>query len=319
MRDPLAPLPSPAQDPSYWECTVAPRTTLAEYPADPNGDLRVIDEVPAFEPMRLLGRNLGDVHGIDRRSRRRHGLAKDAPDEHGGRRLISAGQRSLRLVLGLSSAHGWSLVHTITLSSTGVLLHLLDLMRPDLDAEIKALGRAALRQLAPILEAPLRNRAVHGPGSPLATISGCLLAPRVIADLSAWASSPSGRRGSSSGPSSAHAITLLMPSPEGPARIEGELVPMNDPRPEVLAISLSERGVAALRTMMAAPPAHRCSSAYHLDRAAQRGFGSAFSRAPAPAPLTPSRLVSILPLLSFCSLSRYTPSGTGLDSTEETN
>ncbi len=233
---------------------MAPRTTLAEYPPELDRDLRVIDREPSFEPMRLLGRNAGDTHGIDRRSRRRHHLSGAAAEGHGSRRLVSAGHRPLRLALGLTSAHGWALVQTITLGSAGVLLHLLDLLRSDLDPEIKALGRGALRQLAPILEAPLRRQAVHGPGSPLATISGCLLAPRVIADLSAWASCPSARRGSSSAASTAHAITLLMPSADGPARIEGELVPMTDPRPEVVAVSLSERGLAELRSALATAP-----------------------------------------------------------------
>ncbi len=254
MRDPLAPLPCPHLDPSYWECTLAPRTTLAEYPPDLDRDLRVIDGEPSFEPMRLLGRNTGDTHGIDRRSRRRHQLGSTAGNEHGSRRLISAGHRPLRLALGLTSAHGWALVQTITLGSAGVLLHLLDLLRRDLDPEIEALGRGALRQLAPILEAPLRRHAVHKPGSPLATISGCLLAPRVIADLSAWASCPSSRRGSCSAASTAHAITLLMPAADGPTRIEGELVPMTDPRPEVIAVSLSERGLSALRSSLTAAP-----------------------------------------------------------------
>jgi len=254
MRDPLAPLPSPTLDPSYWECTVAPRTTLAEYPADLFEDLRVLEDETTYEPMRLLGRNLGDTHGIDRRSRRRHALSGASKGEHGARRLVSAGHRPLRLALGLSSAHGWAMVQTISLGATGVLLHLLDLLRRDLDPEIESLGRGALRQLAPLLDAPLHNRAVHGHGSPMATIGGCLLAPRVLADLSAWASCPSGRRGSSCGPSTTHAITLLMPSVDGPTRIEGELVPMTDPRPEVVAVSLSERGLAALRAAMTVTP-----------------------------------------------------------------
>lgn len=253
MRDPLAPLPSPAQDPSYWECTLAPRTTLAEYPPALAEGLRVIEEEARYEPLRLLGRNLGDTHGIDRRSRRRHSLTGEAAVDHGARRLVSAGHRPLRLALGLTSAHGWALVHTISLSSAGLLLHLLDLTRRDLDPELVALGRAALRQLAPILEVPLRSRAIHGPGSPLATISGCLLAPRVLADLSAWASSPSGRRGSSRGPSTAHALTLLLPTAEGATRLDGELVPMTDPRPEVLAVALSPAAVSALREAIAEP------------------------------------------------------------------
>ncbi|MCA9638095.1 MAG: hypothetical protein KC420_18835, partial [Myxococcales bacterium] len=162
MRDPLAPLPSPVDDPSYWECTFAPRTTQAVYPEALAGDLRMLEDEPEFEPLRLLGRNLGDTHGIDRRSRRRHLVSGTATPEHGSRRLVSAGHRPLRRVLGLASAHGWALVHTLSTSSTGVLLHLLDLPRGDLDPELRLAGQAALRVLAPILEAPLRARAIHG-------------------------------------------------------------------------------------------------------------------------------------------------------------
>ena len=61
MRDPLAPLPSPVDDPSYWECTFAPRTTQAVYPEALAGDLRMLEDEPEFEPLRLLGRNLGDL------------------------------------------------------------------------------------------------------------------------------------------------------------------------------------------------------------------------------------------------------------------
>ncbi|MEZ4451667.1 MAG: hypothetical protein R3B09_19530 [Nannocystaceae bacterium] len=257
MRDPLAPIPSPSQNPAYWECTTTPRTTEARYPAVLEVDVEEIagaSEVDVFEPLRLLDRNAGDSLGIDRRSRRRHGLAQgSATIEHGGARLISAAHRPLRRVLGLTSAHGWALVHTLSITATGVLVHLLDLLRGDLDDELALHGRGALRRLAPVLPAPIRPRAIHPHGSPLATVGGCILAPRVIADLSSWASHPTSRRGSSLEPSTAHAVTLLMPTADGEPilRMRAELVPMTDPQPEVLALALSPLALGRLGSAVA--------------------------------------------------------------------
>lgn len=257
MRDPLAPIPSPKQDPAYWECTTTPRTTEARYPESVAVELEEIaarDEIDVFEPLRLLDRSAGDSLGIDRRSRRRHGLAQgSATIDHGGGRLISAAHRPLRRVLGLTSAHGWALVQTLSITATGVLVHLLDMMRGDLDDELSMLGRAALRRLAPILAAPIRPRAIHPHGSPLATVGGCILAPRVIADLASWASHPTSRRGSSQEPSTAHAVTLLMPTADGQPllRMRAELVPMTDPQPEVLALALSPAALVRLGACVA--------------------------------------------------------------------
>lgn len=241
MRDPLAPIPSPAASPTFWHTAEVPRTTRV------GGD-QLVDE---FSPLRLLQRDQGDTHGLDRRSRRRDMSEETAirEPEHGTGRLLSAVHTARRHVLGLCTAHGWALVHTVSVAPSGVLLHLLDLLSPQLGADLRRDGRALLGRLAPVLGAPLHPRALHEPGSPLATIGGCLLAPRVIADLSSWASQPIARRGASRGGPGAFTVTLLVPCADadgGVARIEGELVPMTDPGPRVLAVALSPHALAAL-------------------------------------------------------------------------
>lgn len=236
MRDPLAPIPSPTASPAFWQASEVPRATRV------GGD----EPVEEFSPLRLLQRDQGDTHGLDRRSRRRD-LPKETVDvgAHGCERLLSSVHRARRFLLGLCTAHGWALVHTLSVAPAGVLLHLLDLLGPGLTPEQRREGRALLARLAPVLGAPLHPRAIHEPGSPLATIGGCLLAPRVVADLSIWASQPLARRGASRA-GHTFTVTLLVPAAEGVVRIEGELVPMTDPQPHVLAVALSPRGLAEL-------------------------------------------------------------------------
>ena len=249
MRDPLAPIPSPARDPGFWHGTTTPRATrLPQH-------LRHGDAEDEYSPLRLLERNQGDTHGLDRRGRRRE--STPAPTAgHGTDRLLSAAHRPLDLVLGLSTSHGWALVRTLSRAPAGVLLHLLDLLAPDLAPETRAQGQAVLRRLAPLLGAPLRPGSVHAPGSPLATVGGCLLAPRVVADLSSWASQPIARRGTSQRRPPSLTVTLLCPHgdarPGAPATlhgitcVEGELVPMTDPQPQVLAVALTARALTQL-------------------------------------------------------------------------
>jgi len=243
MRDPLAPIPSPARDPGYWRDLKAPHGTRlppAYRPADDDDD--------EYSPLRLLERNQGDTHGLDRRHRPRL-LMRDAipGEDHGTGRLLSASHRPLRVILGLSTSHGWALVRALTIAPSGVLLHLLDLLGPDTTPEDRAAGQAALGRLAAQLVAPLRPGAVHPPGSPLATVGGCLLAPRVVADLSSWASQPVGRRGTSQRRPAALTVLLVVPDARGGVvRIEGELVPMTDPQPQVLAVALGPRALAEL-------------------------------------------------------------------------
>ncbi|HRI09618.1 MAG TPA: hypothetical protein PKW35_17475 [Nannocystaceae bacterium] len=252
MRDPLAPIPAPAHDPAYWECSRAPRVTRPSFPAR----LRSLIGAPGdaderFEPLRLLRRNDGDTHGLDRRSRRRHGLAPSSRPEHGEGKILAAAHRPFDALLGLASAHGWALMQGISIAPAGVLLRHVDLLDPALSPELRGAASSALRRLAPALVAGLRPEAIHDPGSPPATIGGCLLASRVIADLSSWASLPSGRRGTTQEASTAHEVALLLAHEDVVLRIDGELVPMTDPQPEVIAVALTpaarERLEAALR------------------------------------------------------------------------
>lgn len=264
MRDPLAPIPSPARDPGFWQTTTTPRATrLPAHLRAGDGDL---DE---YSPMRLLERNQGDTHGLDRRGQRRQSSQPIAHEGHGTARLLSAAHRAVDVVLGLSTSHGWALVRTMTIAPAGVLLHLLDLVSPGTSPEHRVQGQAVLRRLAPLLGAPLRPGSVHEPGSPLALVGGCLLAPRVVADLSSYASQPVGRRGTSQRRPASLTVTLLLPqsqpaslaaaarpNPRGDSRpaaamqgltcVEGELVPMTDPQPQVLAVALSPRALAQL-------------------------------------------------------------------------
>jgi hypothetical protein len=258
MRDPLAPIPSPARNPGFWQTTTAPRATRLPSHlrlGDDDGDRD--DE---YSPMRLLGRDQGDTHGLDRRAQRRPSmLAPVATDEHGAERLLSAAHRRLDLVLGLSTSHGWALVRTLSVAPAGLLLHLLDLVDPDLCAGQRARGQAVLRRLAPMLGAPLRAGAVHEPGSPLATVGGCLLAPRVVADLSSWASMPVARRGTSTRRPATLTVTLLLAQTgragAGIFCVEGELVPMTDPQPQVLAVALTGGALTRLEGEAARPTA----------------------------------------------------------------
>jgi hypothetical protein len=240
MRDPLAPIPSHAV-PAFWHTAELPRSTRV------GGD-QPLDE---FSPLRLLQRDQGDTHGLDRRSHRRDQARTSEDRGHGSFRLLSAVHRTRRVALGLCTAHGWALVHTLSVAPAGVLVHLLDLLSPDTDPALRRDGRALLARVAPVLGAPLHPRSIHQPGSPLATIGGCLLAPRVVADLSTWASQPIARRGASRAEAGTFAVTLLAPGSVGVTRIEGELVPMTDPQPQVLAVALSERALGELERSLA--------------------------------------------------------------------
>ena len=254
MRDPLAPIPSPARDPGFWHATTTPRAT--RLPTHLRGEAP-IDE---YSPLRLLERNQGDTHGLDRRSRSRASLSppvtQDQDQDHGSARLLSGAHRRVDLVLGLSTSHGWALVRTLSGAPAGLLLHLLDLLDPALPPGLRTRGQGVLRRLAPGLGAPLRPT-VREPGSPLAMVGGCLLAPRVVADLSSFASQPVGRRGTSQRAPATLTVSLLIPGDAAqlPASggllhgihcIEAELVPMTDPQPQVLAVALSPRALAQL-------------------------------------------------------------------------
>ncbi|MBK8263963.1 MAG: hypothetical protein IPK80_21835 [Nannocystis sp.] len=249
MRDPLAPIPAPAADPAFWECTHTPRITRPSLPIKSEAAAeRGLD----YQPLRLLRRNEGDTHGLDRRSQRRHALTGAPRIGHGEAQILSAAHAPLDRIFGLTTAHGWALVRTISLAPAGLLVHHLDLLDPHLAPPRRRAARAALRALSSALTAGLHPRALHQPSSPLALVGGCLLAARVIADLSTWASLPSARRGCAGAPSEVDEVALLCPQGDGIARIDGELVPMTDPQPQVLAIALTPAARAALLALVRA-------------------------------------------------------------------
>ncbi|MCA9714097.1 MAG: hypothetical protein H6713_23135 [Myxococcales bacterium] len=255
-------------------------------------NLHGFGEVARFDPLRLLRRNDGDTHGLDRRTQRRSHV-QDRGADVGTRlrdsaRLLSAGHQALDLMLGLASAHGWALVRVLSAAPTGLLLHHVDILDPALPWTQRARARRVLGKLATVFADVMRPGAVHPPGSLLGTIGGCLLAGRVMADLSSWASLPIARRGASDGASGSHTVTLFaltadleleredlppglaslvataardcaMPQYPGLVRLEGELVPMTDPQPAVVAVALAPVVLAMLgggttRPTPAAPP-----------------------------------------------------------------
>ncbi len=252
-------------------------------------NLRGFGEAARFDPLRLLRRNAGDTHGLDRRTRRRsHVQARkqSATDFRASTHLLSSGHHPLDLTLGLASAHGCALVRVLSAAPTGLLLHHLDVLDPALGQRHRDRGRTLLRKLATVFADVTRPTAVHPPGSLLGTIGGCLLAGRVMADLSSWASLPIASRGASEGASGSHTVTLLaleadlereqqladaasdddlehaarecaMPRYPGLLRFEGELVPMTDPQPAVVAVALAPAVLSLLglrRQRAAAPP-----------------------------------------------------------------
>ncbi len=275
----------------------APPVRLPSDVARARVNLRGFGEAARFDPLRLLRRNAGDTHGLDRRTRRRsHVQARtgSCAEPRGSAQLLSAGHRDLDLTLGLASAHGWALVRVLSAAPTGLLLHHLDVLDPSLGQGHRERGRTLLRKLATVFADVTRPTAVHPPGSLLGTIGGCLLAGRVMADLSSWASLPIARRGASEGASGSHTVTLLalerdldldrvtdddehdvdleraarecaMPRYPGLLRFEGELVPMTDPQPAVVAVALAPAVLPLLglrrERAPAAPPSPPLASA----------------------------------------------------------
>ncbi len=252
MRDPVEPIPSPhassAFARTYWECSGPPQW-------QPSSEV-----ARGYDPGRLLsGRE--DLLGIDRRSHARDARASLAPR---GSRLTAAHHRPVEALLGLRSRHGWAMVRSLAMAPTGLLVRLVDVRDPELDEEERRRGRTTFARLCAELGAPRgarptpsleREANASAPSSPLAAIGGCVLARRVVADLSHWVNVRPHR------PSSRAAqelpVTLVVPcrrgatpgrpSPHGgrsPSRvtlvqIPGTLAPLSDPQPEVLAVALS--------------------------------------------------------------------------------
>lgn len=248
MRDPRSPIPSPARDREYWDRGCPP----------PIADASASDRPSSYDPTRLLRPRRADALGLDRR---------DGPRERGtvrtlsGQGLVSASHRRVTAVLGLRTVQGWAIARTLSLAPNGVLLHHLDLLDAELDAPIRDLGRRALSALAPLLGAPLRPGRPQ-PSSPLATVGTCILARRVVADLAAWATPRetgpvSGNRPSNRGLTVGLVIPPLTRGPTAAssrqrvALVEGELVPLNDPDPQVLGVCLNPSRLRQLEFLLA--------------------------------------------------------------------
>lgn len=154
------------------------------------------------------------------------------------------------------------MVRTLALAPAGLLVHLFDLMDPELSEDERREGRATFARLCADLGAPAsRTPRPAGRGSPrvasspLAAVGSCVLARRVVADLSTWVN------GRPDHPSSRAAqdlpVTLVVPcrrqggsashigqGRSAPPRltlvqIPGTLAPLSDPGPEILAVALS--------------------------------------------------------------------------------
>jgi hypothetical protein len=166
--------------------------------------------------------------------------------------------------LGLRTSQGWAIVRTLSLAPQGVLLHHLDLLDPELDAPQRQRGRQVLTALAPLMGAPGRpSRATRPrPSSPLATVGTCVLSRRVVADLSSWSNpSPTAVKApvTSRRPTRRElSVSIVIPPPANSqlragqpvAVVEGELVSLNDPNPQVLAVALTPPRVRQLELIL---------------------------------------------------------------------
>jgi hypothetical protein len=214
----------------------------------------------------LAGR--GDVRGLDRRSEARH------PGSHAGsstaRALGSAQHVPLDVVFGLRTRQGWALVRGVCMSASGLVVQLFDLLDPTLDPPRRRIARRTFAQLAARLGAPgARTRSPGRGSSPLAAVGGCVLAGRVVADLSVWSNGRPARPSSRAAPRPVSA-TLVVPVARrhaapaacnrggGPVvQIPAELAPLNDPRPDVLGIALTEAAVARFAMAVRSPVPNR--------------------------------------------------------------
>ena len=258
MRDPVAPIPSPvAPQPAarrFWE-QAGPPPTPPRAAGEPTA---VADR--SYDPVRLLPADAGDPLGIDRRRQRRK------PGQFQPDGFPAPGHESFDAIFGLATRNGWALVRGLSLAPGGVLLHFLDLMARGLPASERARGQQVFHQLTPHLGTFLRQDRTAS--SPLAAVGSALLGQRVVEDLSTWMGARrTAARTSRTPPGHATSVSLVLPVgsplPTGRtnvARIPGTLVPLTDPNPHVLAVSLSLDGLRELREVLA------------VDHSRARGF-----------------------------------------------
>lgn len=231
MRDPVAPIPSPfaASDTArgFWHAAHRPPAPRAA--DDPNAS--------TYDPTRILN-GRGDMLGIDRR-----GVPRRRDDASVGSPITAARHVDVRAFFGLQTLSGWAFVRSMCMSPGGVLVQLFDPRDRDLDPDERRIARTIFGRLAARLGPHVRS---GHQSSPLAAVGGCVLAPRVVADLSRWANGRVARRSSHAGRRTLFA-TLVIPTGTPRAvpgarsaivRIPGEIVPLNDPRPDVLGVAL---------------------------------------------------------------------------------
>lgn len=187
---------------------------------------------------------LGDAPlGLDRR-----GGPRDATEAQVDR-FTARSHRPLPLVFGLRTGHAHALLKGLSFSPRGVLLHLLDILDPELDAH-ERLGALGLTQLA---------RAVGSRGhSPLGLLTACMEARSHVADLSRRANATANvaaARGS--WPSCTVELVALLrlghdrAEALAPLRVRGVLAPLADPSPAVLAVALPETALAQVEALLA--------------------------------------------------------------------
>ncbi len=271
MRDPLAPIPSPGSD--YWSRS-----------APPPPPQRQADTTDPHDVLTRLGH---DAHALDRRAGPRHtpppaprhataeasslfhppSLPTPAPivePEPDPPALETLGHAKISLFLALRSPRGAALVRTLAVSPRGVLLQQVGPGQHGLSEGDRARCRAAVASLSPVFSELCSSGrpGVRGVvSSPLATVGGVLLGRRVVADLCAWQSAVRRR-----GRAASIGVSLYLPPlrtrsaatqpavGSGPhlrlrnlERLDGQLAPLNDPQPGVLAIALDRPDAEYLR------------------------------------------------------------------------
>jgi hypothetical protein len=195
------------------------------------------------DPLRVLA-DAGDRLGIDRRARARDGDPRLDPDAGDGR-LTAAGHRPCPVVFALADRGRWALVKGLSRAPQGLLVSLLDPLDKELDARDR-IGVLGLRALARV--AGPRGR----PASPLLLVSSCVQAPALVDTL--------GRRTTTGGARSIELVPLFVRTGDGWQEIDtshrwaGELTPLCDPRPGVLAVAVSPDALAALDALLTPRP-----------------------------------------------------------------
>jgi hypothetical protein len=157
-------------------------------------------------------------------------------------RFTAASHRDLPLVLGLGVAGRWALVKGLSLGPSGVLVHLIDSLDPELDPRDR-IGAHVWMRLARCVS-PTRVP------SPLWLSTCCVQAPALVAELA--------RRASSQAATTVDLVVLASrasPCAPPPLRCSGMLAPLCDPSPQVLGIALGDPDLAMLVSLFAAPAA----------------------------------------------------------------